>query len=842
MRFARRWRELDEELQSHRRMAAADGRAEPWGDRVAEGTRDQWAWVWLDDLLRDLRYGARGLRLRPGFALVAVLTLGLGMGAAATMFSLVNGVLLRPLPFPQPQRLVATNQYYSKGALAFLRGASHSLDLAGYSDDQDFNLAGDGADPAQTWTGSAVSANLFRVLGVAPARGRTLTAGDDAPGQGREVVISDALWRQRFHADPRAVGQTVIVDGRERAVVGVMPAQFRFPDADTRLWVPLDLDPAARGDYWAGTFMQLIGRLRPGANRAAAEAEWTGLQPRLRAAYGWPMPPDSFRGAELVPLREMVVGDVGSWLWLLFGAVGLLLLIACVNVANLVRARAATREREMRLRAALGAGRGRLLRQLAAEGLLLSAVGAALGAALSYFGLPLLKLILPADLPRLAEVTLDGRVLALVAAIAAVVGIAVGLLPAWGQERPRRARRAARLVVIEVALSAMLVVAAGLTARALQRLTVADPGFRAAGVVTARLAPDPAQCAPAARCLALYGTLLDRLRSLPGVADAAAVNGLPMGGVVEAVTFQAEGHVLPQGTRHPLALGTIVFPGYFRALGIPLLRGRSFQASDQAPGAPGVVILGRAAAARLWPGQDPLGRHFKADGEHAWRTVVGVVGDVSAGPRSSPAPAWIYDGVYSPYGQPMLACAPCSTPPTALTAILRLAPGAALPAAALRRAVAAVSPGIAVSQVESLQDWMGASRALPRSSFWLFALAAGLALALGAIGLYGVMAYEVAARTREIGVRMALGAGRREVLAQVAGRSLRLALLGIAAGLGGALFAMRLLASLLFGVSSTDPVVYVAVALLWFGVALLASAVPARRALRVDPVTALRCE
>ncbi|MGH9486390.1 MAG: ABC transporter permease [Terriglobales bacterium] len=847
MSFGRRWRDLNDELEAHHRLAAGDGFPPGSRDRAPEGTREavraQWAWVWLDDAARDLRFAARGLHRSPGFAATAILTLALGIAATAAMFSLVSGIVLRPLPYPQPQRLVAASDNYPAGAFAFLRARSHTLDLAAYTPDRSFNIETD-AQP-EIWTGSTVAANFFSVLGIAPLLGRTFAPGDDQPGRDHEVVLSEPMWRQRFHADRAVLGRNIEVDAVEREIIGVMPASFRFPSAQTRLWIPLRLNPSDRGAYWAGSYMPLLGRLRPGATMASAQAQWRNLRPQLLAAYGWPMPKNTFRSVTLLPLRTALIGSAGARLWLLFAAVSLLLLIAGVNVSQLLLARAATRQREMDLRAALGASNGRMLRQLLAENCLLAAAGGVLGVAIAWLALPLLKHWLPQDLPRLAGVSLDGRVLALAVLLSGLCALAFGLCGHSSlYRRPQRARRlnASALVVAEVALSALLVAAAGLNARSLMRLAAMNPGFHAAAVLTARLAPNPAQCQPAARCQALYSAVIARLSALPGVLNAAAVNGLPLGGELEATTFQVDGRLIPPGQRHPLALGQIVTPGYFAALGIPLLRGRRFTVADAAPGAAPVVILSRSTAARLWKGEPVLGRLFKPDGERQWHRVIGIVGDVRTSALPAAGRPWLYTGVYSLYAHPMLACAPCHSPPTNLTLVLRSAPGHIPDAATLRATVAQAAPGAALNRIEPLAQWSTAALQTPRSTTWLFALAAALALVLGAAGLYGLLAYQVSQRRREIGIRMALGARASSVLAAVARRGLRLAAIGIAAGLLAALLTGQLLAGLLYGFNPRDPLTFAAVAGLWLLVALAASWLPARRAARIDPARTLRCE
>jgi len=441
-------KELADEIASHVEMAAREreSRGESGAEAAAASrrelgnagviqdvTHDQWGWTWLEDLLQDLRLGMRTLRKNPGFTVVAVLTLALGIGANTAIFSLVNGVLLRPLPYGQSERLVGATVYYPKGPLVVMRDQSRTMELVGFSDNKEFNLTGSG-DPVRL-IGNSVSADLFSVLGAQAAIGRTFQNGQDQPDKDRVVMLSRALWERRFQADPNIVGRWITLEGVDRQVVGVMPGDFRFPSPKTELWVPLHLDPRNTGDYWGDSYMPLIGRLRPGVTLEQARAELKTMRPLVLAAYAWRMPDNSFVNASVVSLEEAIVGDTRGRLLILLGGVGLLLLIACANVANLLLARATTREREVAVRVALGASRWRILRQLITESVLLSVLGGALGLSVAVYGLSILKATLPADTPRLADVALDGHVLGFTALLAILTGVLFGLVPALGASK-----------------------------------------------------------------------------------------------------------------------------------------------------------------------------------------------------------------------------------------------------------------------------------------------------------------------------------------------------------------------------------------------------------------------
>ena len=867
----RRKQELNEEIAGHLQMAARDREAR--GESAAQAgestrrelgnagmiqdvTHDQWAWTWMEDLLQDLRYAARTLRKNPGFTVIAALTLALGIGANTAIFSLVNGVLLRPLPYAHPEQLVGTTVYFPKGPLVVMRQQSHTMQLVGVSDNKEFNLTGTG-DPVRL-VGNSVSADFFSMLGAQPAIGRTFHDGEDQPDKDHVVILSRALWEQRFQADPNIVGRWIRLEGENREIVGVMPANFLFPSPKTQLWVPLRLDPRDIGNYWGDSYMALIGRLRTGATLEQARAELKTMRPMVLAAYAWPMPANSFVNASIVSLEEAIVGDARGKLLILLGAVSLLLLIACANVANLLLARATTREREVAVRVALGASRWRILRQLITESVLLSLLGGALGIVVAMGGLSILKASLPPDTPRLADVALDGQVLAFTAVLAILTGVIFGLVPALGASKvdmtatlksggQRSAtggnHRASKLLVVgEVAVSMILVIAAGLLVKSLWILSGTSPGFRAERVVTARITPNEMFCAIPGRCLAFYDELLNRTRALPGVKDVAAVNGLPLGGGAEIFPGVIEAHPTPEGAKVPMFWEKIVTPDYLQIMNIPVLRGRGFTEADSGMDAQAVVIVSKSTAEHFWPGQDAVGEHFRPKWEKEWRTVVGVVGDVREFTITQNSADWIDGVIYTPYGPHAIRGSGAEQPPAEMTLVIETAGEQVQVAGELKNTVASLNHDVPVSQISPLKNWVAEAMAEPRSTSALFAVFAALALLLGAVGIYGVVSYSVAQRTREIGIRMALGARRQEVLLLVVGQGAKLALAGVAIGIAGALMLTRLMSGLLYGVHATDPLTYAAVAILLMLVALTACFLPARRAMRVDPMVALRYE
>jgi predicted permease len=866
----RRDKELREEIDSHLEMAARERvargeqriEAESAARRefgnvtlVHEVTRRQWGWLWLEELAQDLHYGLRMVRRNPAFTAVAVLTLVLGIGANTAIFSLVNGVLLQPLPFVQPDRLAGYTSYYPKCAFVIFRDQSRTMDVVANTDSTQFNLTTSGL-PVRL-TGVSVSAKWFSTLGAQAAMGRTFQEGEDQPGNDNLVILSHATWERRFGSDPNIVGRSINLDGISRQVLGVMPANFRFPVPTVELWVPLNLDPRDQGDYWGSSYMPILGRLRPGATIDQAVAELKQLRLNVLAAYPWRMPDNVWRDASIAPLQGLLVGYVRERLLLLLGAVGLLLLIACANVANLMLARAATRQKEIALRAALGAGRWRIARQLMTESILIALLGGALGLFAAQYGLPILKSMLPADMPRLAEVTVDSRVLIFTALLSVLTGIVFGLVPAGGTSRVNLTktlktgerggisgthRLSSLLVMGEVGVSVVLVIAAGLLVKSLWNLSNADPGFHSEHILTARITPNRSFCAEEGRCLAFYRDLLERVRTLPEVKDAGAVDDLPLGGDWETIPSDIQARPVVPGAHVPMLMERVCTPEYLRIMGIQLLQGRMLTEADSAPSAQRVALISKTTADRYWPGKSPIGEHFKPRWLNDWWTVVGVVGDVREFTMTRNLADFLDGEYYAPYGPHVVQGRGPEAPPADMTLVIRTSQDQAQLGGELQTIVSSLNGDAPVSQVQTLTEWMHQAVASERSTASLFTIFASIAVVLGAIGIYGVISYSVAQRTREIGIRMALGARREGVLLLIVGEGAKLAALGVVSGLLGAALLTRLMASLLYGVGASDPLTYVAVGILLMFVAVAASYIPARRAMRVDPMVALRYE
>ncbi|HEU4451578.1 MAG TPA: ABC transporter permease [Longimicrobium sp.] len=800
----------------------------------------------MEAFRQDLRFALRWLAKSPGFAAVVVLTLALGIGANTAIFSVVNAVLLRPLPYPDPERIVRVwpeSPLPPGGFVEMDEGKRAFERLGGVGAEGAFALTGAGGP--ERLEGADVTAGLFPMLGVAPAAGRGFTPDENAPGRDAVVVLSHALWQQRFGASPAVIGQRITLNGVPRTVVGVMPAGFQFPSRRTQLWVPTVLDAANPASYWNPGGLNVYGRLAEGATPEQALREVRTLLPRMKEKFPWPMPDAWGAGLSVVPLQTLMAGEVRKGLMVLLGAVGAVLLIACVNVANLLLARTAARRREMATRAAMGASRMRLLRQMLTESILLSLAGGAGGLLLALAGGRVLLAALPADLPRSGEVGVDARVLGFTLLLALGTGVLFGLLPAIRASRGdlhaslkaggRRSgsassqRLSGALVMVEVALAVVLVIGAGLLLQSLWKLRQVDPGFRPEGVTTARLTLTGPRFEDPARVAAFYDDVLTRVRALPGVRAASVVSQLPLDGAFSGFPFEVEGRPPAPGAAPPTAGSWVATPDHLRAMGIPLLRGRSFEAADGA-GSVRVALVNEALARRYWPGEDPIGKRLRpAWMREGWLTVVGVVGNVR------------HEGLGSQDG-PEFYRAFAQEPAPVMTLVVRADAAPQAMAAALRAAVAAADPDVPASDLRPLEAVVSASVARPRFTSLLLAVFAAVALVLGAVGIYGVVAYAVSQRTHEIGVRMALGAGSDTVLRLVLRQGAVLAGIGVVLGLAAALALTRVLGSLLFGVSALDPLTFAAVGTAVVAVALVASWVPARRAARVDPAVALRTE
>jgi predicted permease len=807
----------------------------------------------MEMLWQDVRYGLRMLVKNPGFTAVAVLTLALGIGANTAIFSLVDGILLRPLPFSKPNDLVSVTGTFPKGGFVAMREQVKSLDVASYFEGHEFNLTGQG-EPARL-TGTLVSAEFFLVLGARPELGRAFYPGEDKAGQNNCVILSHALWQQRFASDPSIVGRSIELEGISRQIVGVMPASFRFPSAKTQVWIPLNNDPRDTIAYWAGDFMPIIGRLHPGVTIPQARAEVRLFQRRVFSLFPWNMPASWNADISVVELRNGMVADVRGRLLLLLGAVALILLIVCVNVANLALSRAAAREKEIAVRAAMGAERRRVIRQLLTESVLLALFGGLLGILLATEALQLLKSILPADTPRLLDTHIDWRVLAFTAGLAIVTGVLFGLAPALQSTRVAIAgtlnaagrsgvssvshRLRSALAVAEVALAVLLVIAAGLLIRSFWALSHVDPGFRVGRLVTARITPNQTFCNDPLRCVSFYDELISRVRGVPGVTSADLVNTLPLDGRVAKRTVEIEGQEPSSGDPNPLMWMDVITPDYFGLMNIPVLTGRAFSSADASGKAP-VVIVTASTAKRFWPEGKAVGSHVRFSRDSEWRTVVGIVPDVRAYNLQNVIPDYIKGTIYVPYSPN--ATLEGGVVPADMTMVIQANLDESQIQDILRRTTASLNGEVSVSEIKLMSSVLSESVAAPASTTFLFVAFAVLALVLGIIGIYGVLSFLVSRRTREVGIRVALGAQRSDILWLVMKDGLRFAGIGVSLGLTCAFALSRLLASQLYGVSPADPATFAAVAAMMFFVTLLACYIPTRRAMRVDPLVALRYE
>jgi predicted permease len=811
----------------------------------------------MGTLIQDLRYGLRMLRKSPGFTVVAILTLALGIGANTAIFFVVDAVLLRPLPYPNPGQLVLlpegspkqgiTDAGMSYPGLLELRDNNHVFSaIAGFVS-HSLTLTGSG-EPSEART-IVVTQNFFSVFDTKPLLGRTLLPSDGERGAAPVVVLSEGMWRSQFGADPKIIGSPATLDMRPYTVVGVMPAEFRTPFSDQadQLWEPLVQDPMFSGwmthppqTHW----MPVFARLRPGASFAAAQAEMDTLSARLASEFpeekGWKI-------QQVQPLQQAIVGDVKSPLLILSCAVGLVLLIACANIANLLLTRATSRSKEIALRVALGAHQRRITRQLLTESAILGIFGSVAGMVLAYLGVSALISVLPPGLPRIHAIRVDGVVLGFALLLSLAASFVFGLAPVLfaAQSDPQtnlregaRAGEAAGsqrargfLAAVEIALAMVLLVGAGLLMRSFARLTSVSPGFEPKGVVKAMVSLPQFQYSTLLQWNAFTAELMTRLQAAPGMQDSACAAPLPIKDGQINLPFQIAGNPpLPAGAAN-IADYVTASPRYFSVMGIPLLRGRLFNASDS-PSSPPVALISAALARRYFANQDPLGRHmvfgFPLNGP-ASREIVGVVGDVHDVSLGKKPEAMMY----VPFAQaPVYGC----------EVIVRSTLSASAVAAAIRTETHNIDKNVPVTDVTTLPGALSASVAAPRFRTLILGLFSAIALALAAVGIFGVISYSVSRRTREIGIRIALGASRASVRRLVIGESARLVFFGLAAGIPAALVLTRFLSTLLFDVRPADPLTFVGVAVLLALVALAAAYIPARRAMRVDPMVALRYE
>jgi putative ABC transport system permease protein len=811
----------------------------------------------MDTFLQDARYALRVLRKSPGFALVAVLALALGIGANSAVFSVVNGVLLRPLPFAEPDRLVRIYGNFRASGLEGIavsvleyqdyRELPRTLESVAAYDTIDMTLTGQ--DTPERLRATTASASFLTTLGVAPAMGRNFTQEEELQGNDRVVLLTHRMWRGRFGANPNILGTTVSLDGSPFTVVGVMPAGFEYPRG-TELYVPLAptpdlLQPNRRGRRW----LDVVARMKPGVTLESAQADLARVVEDMRKAHPNNYGKDINSGfsATMMSMEEQTVGGVRSTLWVLLGAVGFVLLIACTNVANLLLARAAARGREISIRAALGAGRRRLLTQFLTESLVLALVGGALGLLLAMWGTDALLAVIGDGLPRASEVRLDGRVVLFTLGISVLTGILFGLVPALQASRAdlhgamregargtggRASGRArAVLVVSQVAMALVLLVGAGLFIRSFLALQGVEAGFKSDGVLTARLAlPTERYTEPVKRSAAIRD-FLARVQGVPGVESAGIANMLPLTGRSDW-SFEVEGRTMgPDDPPPPAVEYRVVSEDFHKVLQIPLLQGRTIEASDGWD-APHVVVVNQTTAKALWPGQDPIGKRIRLNrpgGDGPWSTVVGVVGDVKEWGLDLPPRPIAYHSA--------LQQAPANT---YLVVRTRMRPEALL--GSLQAELRTVDRDLPLFDVAPLEALVDGSVAQRRFSMLLLLIFAAVAMVLASLGIYGVISYTVTQRTRELGIRMALGAKQGDILGLMVGHGMRMTLVGVGLGLVLALGLGRLLSALLYGVKAHDPLTFVGVAGVLAGVALVASWLPARRAAKVDPAITLRSE
>ncbi len=820
--------------------------------------------------MNDLKFAFRQLLKNPGFTAVAVLTLALGIGANTAIFSVVNAVLLRPLPYPEPGQLAqlradrpgSPSTFIGSATFVEVKAQSQSLArIAAYSGG-DMTLTG--AGPAERIVSGAVTADFFPLLGVQPAVGRNFTQEEDTPNGPRAAILGHGLWQSRFGGDPDVLGRTITLNQQSYTVVGILPARFQYPER-FQLWIPLALGETGGTFVKYGEGMMLlkaIARLKPGVTLQQAQAELQTIAQRIQPGGptatpgGNPRPRgEGGEGGEgvltLVGLHEQVVGDVKGALLVLLGAVAFLLLIACANVANLLLARAAARQREMAVRVALGAGRLRVARQLLTESVLLSLAGGGLGLLLAFWGVQTLGQWSEASLPAMHGIGIDAWVLAFTLGVSVVTGLLFGLAPAFqvsrtdvnaalkqesrGDTGGHRHRLRHLLVVSEVALSLVLLIGAGLLIKSFSRLNEVDPGFRTEGVLTFQVTLTGEKSSP--QKVNFIEQILERLRALPGVQAAAATDSLPLTQFNRITVAEVEGRppidlsrVHKPGEVTPVSRPTVTLD-YFNAMGIPLRSGRAFTSQDAHPSA-GVVIVNEAFEKNFFPGQSALGKRirFVVSGPQApWPTVVGVVSDVRQGGLAKDVMPEVYSPELSDAGGALSFVIRVTGEPTGLIA-------------AVRGVVAEVEPNQSLHNVMTMEQRLADTTTSRRLNTALLGSFAAVALLLAAVGIYGVMSYAVTQRRREIGVRMALGAQKSDVLGLLVGGGLRLALAGVVIGLVGALALTRYLSNLLYSVKATDPLTFLGVAVALTGVALLACWLPARRAARVDPMVALRHE
>ena len=806
-------------------------------------------------MMNDLRYSIRVLLKNPAFTLTALLTLALGIGVNTAIFSVVDSVLLRPLPVKDSERVVSVWEHSLRAGLDRnemapanyfdLRNQNQVFEGVGAFGDQSMNLTG--AGEPERLDARIVTANVFALLGMQPALGRTFSPEEDQVGRHRVVVLSDALWRRRFNGDPSIVGRNITLNADSYLVVGVMPPDFFFPEREGELWTPWAMEPeeaSGRGDHYVRT----VARLKPSVTIQQANAEVEAIAARLSNEY--PRTNEGL-GFFVSSFHEDYVGNLKTPILILFASVALVLLIACANVANLLLAQATSRRREIAIRAALGANRLAIIRQLLVESMLLAIGGGLLGVLGAIWGVQWLSKLAPESLSKLQTVSVDTRVFLFTLGVTVLTALVFGAVPAFHASRAKPGETLSEvgrdvaggmsgrymrrvLIVSEVALAVVLLVGAGLLIRSFQRLRQVDPGFKTDNLLTMRMVLPFTKYAKPEQRTAFYDELLRKVDELPGVESAGMITFLPLSFSGMNFAFSIEGRSAPGDMNLPLAVYRVVSPDYFRAMGIPLQRGRGFDSRDRSD-TPPVIVVNRRLAEHFWPGEDPIGKRLKigpADSPNSWATVAGVVGDARQG--------GLYGDqnfeLYVPYAQERRGF----VAPRDL--VVRTTGDPASLAAAVRETVWSVDKDQPVSNVRTMDTVIATTVSRERFQMLLLALFATLAMVLACVGLYGVISYAVVQRTHEIGVRMALGAQPGDVLRLVINQGMLLTLIGLAIGVAGAFAVTRVMNEMLFGVTATDPITFVAVPLMLGVIAFLACYIPARRATKVDPLVALRYE
>jgi putative ABC transport system permease protein len=809
----------------------------------------------MNFILQEVRYSLRKLRKNPGFTLLVILILGLGIGANTSIFSLVNAVLLRPLPYGDPEQLYwLYEQDLSAGKSKEPVSPANYLDWAGQT--KAFEQLGASRSSTYTLTGSGepisvlgyrVSPGFFDLLRARPLLGRTFQTEKEA-NDNPSVVLGYGIWQRQFGGQQGILGQTITLDGKPYTVSGVMPKEFQFPTIDTEIWTPLVMPPQIKGNR-NSRLLRVVGRLRPGMTAAQAQDEMNVISSRLAQTY-----PDADTGwsAQLTPMHDEFVGDVGIYMMLLLGAAAFVLLIACANITSLFLVRAAGRQKEIAIRISLGAKRKRLIGAFLIEGALFTLLGGVVGLLLAWWGREKLISFFPdtisnLSIPRVSSLPIDWRVLTFTFLLCLISTLVFGLLPAWQSSKPdlnsflkessrgmstgfgsRRFRNV--LIVAEIALAFVLMIGAGLMIKSFREVKQTGLGFDPNQLLTARVLLPPYKYKEPQQMSAFYDQILQRVRALPGVQSAGLSNYLPLSGWWNSLTFTIEGSPPAPAGQEPEVDHRVISPGYFATLKVPLIKGRDFTDADNAQSTP-VVIINESMARRYWPGEDPIGRRIKFDGEDKvdWRVVVGLVGDLRHfGAETEPKPE-----VYRPYLQE-------STALMGLAIRTTVEPNSM--ARAVRNVIHEVDPDQPVTHVMTMGDLVAESAAPKRVSMTLLTVLGLAALLLASLGIYGVLSYSIVQRRHEIGIRMALGARRGEVIGLILRQSLKLILLGLAVGLALGLILTKIFSAVLFGVRATDPVTFAGVTLILALTAFAASYIPARKATKIDPWIALRNE